>query len=227
MQRVWYVAYGSNLGWARFRCYLSGGRPAGGLREYAGCRDPQDPARKASLEVAGGIVFAGQSGVWGGGMAFYDRGASGRVACRAYLVTADQFADITSQEMRRPPGGEFARDLAGLLTDVESVHVMGPGRYETITRVGELEGAPMFTVTHGDIAALEPAAPSASYLRWIAAGLREAHGWGAERIAEYLADAPGANGAWTTAEIAALARQGVPPRADDVSPLRDRDRPRH
>lgn len=208
--RVWYVAYGSNLAMARFRCYLFGGRPAGGTREYAGCRDPREPARVSSLEARGGLVFAGQSGVWGGGMAFHDGAASGRVACRAYLVTARQFGDIVAQEMRRPPGGEFARDLARLLGDIESVHVMGPGRYETITRLGERERAPMFTVTHGDLAGLDHATPSAPYLRWIAAGLRESHGWDVERVATYLAAAPGARGAWTSDEIASLARQGAP-----------------
>ena len=212
MQRVWYVAYGSNLGMARFLCYLSGGLPAGGARSYPGCRDPRPPGRAVGLEVDGGLVFAGRSGVWGGGMAFYDGGAAGRVACRAYLVTADQFADVTAQEMRRPPGGEFARDLAGLLTDVESFHVMGPGRYETITRLGEREGVPLFTVTHGDVAELDPAAPSAPYLRWIAAGLGESHGWDDRRIASYLAAAPGAKGAWTEEEIVGLARQGAPHR---------------
>ena len=68
----------------------------------------------------------------------------------------------------------------------------------------------MFTVTHGDVADLDPAAPSAPYLRWIAAGLRESHGWDAERIADYIAEAPGAKGAWTRSEIAVLAQQGAP-----------------
>ncbi|WP_175582642.1 histone deacetylase [Nocardioides guangzhouensis] len=215
MQRVWYVAYGSNLGRARFQCYLSGGTPAGGQREYAGCRDPSVPDRITVLDVPGRLVFGGESGVWGGGMAFYDADGAGRVACRAYLVTAEQFADVAAQEMRRPPGGEFARDLAGLLPDVDLVHAMGPGRYETVARLGEQDGAPMFTVTHDDVAGLEPTAPTAPYLWSIACGLREAHGWTAARIGAYLAGVPGAAGAWTAGEIAAWVADGsaVPPRA--------------
>jgi hypothetical protein len=204
-QRVWYVAYGSNLAWARFRCYVAGGQPLGGNRVYAGCRDPSDPARTESLDIPGGLVFAGWSGVWGGGMAFYDARASGRAACRAYLMTTEQFGDIAAQEMRRPPGGEFARDLAGLLPDVESVHTMGPGRYETVTRLGMRDGAPLFTVTHEDVTQLELAAPTSPYLRWIAAGLRESHGWSVDRIGSYLARSPGAVGSWTADEIADLA----------------------
>ena len=205
MHRVWYVAYGSNLGLDRFRCYLSGGRPDGGLRAYDGCRDPRDPDRIAAVEVPGGLVFAGESTVWGGGMAFYDARAAGRAACRAYLVTVEQFADVVAQEMRRPPGGDFARDLSGLVAEVEAVHTMGSGRYETVTRLGMRDGAPMFTVTHDDVGGLEPAAPTAPYLRWISAGLREAHGWDGGRIAGYLAVAPGVAGAWTEQELLELA----------------------
>ena len=208
--RVWYVAYGSNLGLSRFRCYLAGGRPPGGSRVHAGCRDPADPAEVTALEVPGGLVFAGESGVWGGAMAFYDPHAPGRVACRAYLVTAEQLADVAAQEMRRPPGGDFARDLSGILADVESVHTMGPGRYETITRLGERAGAPMFTVTHHDAGGLDPAAPSVAYLRSVAAGLREAHGWDAARIAAYLEPAPGIAAGWSREELTALARAGAP-----------------
>ncbi|MFI5694382.1 histone deacetylase [Kribbella sp. NPDC051586] len=197
MERVWYVAYGSNLALGRFRCYLAGGRPAGGARVYPGCRDHSDPERVAGVEFPGGLVFAGQSLVWGGGSAFYNPAASGQVAGRAYLLSADQLGDVAAQEMRREPGGEFARDLAGLLAVVDTLHTMGPGRYETVARLGELDGIPMFTVTHGTVADLVPVAPTAAYLRWIAAGLVEAHGWGSDRIVEYLHAAPGVQLGWT------------------------------
>lgn len=206
MRQIWYVAYGSNLAIDRFRCYLSGGRPVGGAREYAGCRDPSDPARAEGVELPGGIVFASESGVWGGGMAFFDRGLPGVAACRAYLVTADQFGDIAAQERRRPPGGEFARDLAGLLPDVETVVATGPGHYETVVRLGELDGSPMFTITHHDVPSLPLAAPTAAYLQWISAGLREAHGYDEARIARYLGAAPGVAGVWSEKEIEELSR---------------------
>ncbi|MGY4772400.1 histone deacetylase [Kribbella sp. CWNU-51] len=197
MERVWYVAYGSNLALDRFRCYLAGGCPAGGARVYAGCRDHSDPQRIAGVHVPGGLVFAGASRVWGGGSAFYDHAAAGCVAGRAYLLTADQLGDVAAQEMRREPGGEFARELAALLPDVDALHTMGPGRYETVVRLGERDGHPMFTVTHDPAADLEPAAPTAPYLRWIATGLTEAHGWNTQQIVEYLQAAPGVQKAWT------------------------------
>ena len=197
MERVWYVAYGSNLALDRFRCYLAGGRPAGGARVYAGCRDHSDPQRIAGVHVPGGLVFAGTSRVWGGGSAFYDHAAAGCVAGRAYLLTANQLGDVAAQEMRREPGGEFARELAALLPDVNALHTMGPGRYETVVRLGERDGRPMFTVTHDPAADLEPAAPTAPYLRWIATGLTEAHGWNTQQVVEYLQAAPGVQKAWT------------------------------
>jgi hypothetical protein len=78
---------------------------------------------------------------------------------------------------------------------------MGPGRYETVVRVGTRDGIPLLTVTNGDVPGLTLAAPSAPYLRSIATGLREAHGWDDARIAAYLASAPGAHGSWTTATV--------------------------
>lgn len=83
-ERLWYVAYGSNLFRERFRCYLSGGRPAGGARHYPGCRDPRPARAELSVTVPGGIYFALTSQTWGGGMAFYDPALPGRAA--AYLA---------------------------------------------------------------------------------------------------------------------------------------------
>jgi hypothetical protein len=62
----------------------------------------------------------------------------------------------------------------------------------------------MLTMTHGEAGSLEPAAPSAAYLRWIAAGLREAHGWDAGEIADYLGGAVGVQGRWAREELVAV-----------------------
>jgi hypothetical protein len=201
VDRIWYVAYGSNLGAHRFGCYLAGGRPDGGMRTYPGCRDPSPPAATFSLELPGALVFAGESRVWGGGMAFFDPQGSCSVACRAYLLTTEQFADVVAQEMRLEPGGEFAQALVAVAPGVGELHRMGLGRYETVVRVGTRDDVPLLTVTNGDVPGLIPAAPSRAYVRSIAAGLRDAHGWDEARIASYLAAAPGARGHWTVAAL--------------------------
>ena len=205
MERVWYVGYGSNLAKARFRCYLAGGRPAGAARVYDGCRDPSPPTRTEGVSVPGGLVFAGASRVWHGGMAFYDRSAAGVLAGCAYLVTVEQLADVVAQELRHPPGGQFARNLSGLLPAAGPVIATGGTLYSALIRLGELDDAPMFTITHHDVAALQPTAPTATYLRWIAIGLRESHGYGDCQIVSYLARAPGVTANWTEAELAAVA----------------------
>ena len=205
--RVWYVAYGSNLGADRFQCYLVGGRPQEGRRSYPGCRDRSEPAGSFSLELPGALVFAGESGVWGGGMAFYDPEGAGAVACRAYLVTAEQFADVTAQEMRLEPGGQLAQAIAAALPGIDELHRLGAGRYETLLRVGSRHGVPLLTITNGDLRGLARSAPSAPYLRSIAAGLRESHRWEDARIASYLALAIGAGDAWTTAAVLEAIRQ--------------------
>jgi hypothetical protein len=207
MSQVWYVAYGSNLGTHRFGCYLAGGRPRGGARTYPGCRDRSGPGGEFSFEHPGALVFAGRSGVWGGGMAFFDLDGSGSVACRAYLVTTEQFGDVVAQEMRHPPGGRFAQALARESSAIGELQAMGPGHYETVLRLGARDGVPMLTVTAGDVAALGLAAPSAAYLRAIAVGLREAHGWDDARIAAYLSAASGAVGAWTPAAVLDVVRR--------------------
>ena len=65
-------------------------------------------------------------------MAFFDPAGAGRVACRAYLVTAEQFADVAAQEMRRPARRGVRAGPCAVLPDVGELHVMGPGRYETV-----------------------------------------------------------------------------------------------
>ncbi|WP_208542942.1 hypothetical protein [Nocardioides euryhalodurans] len=156
-------------------------------------------------------------------MAFYDTTAPAVVACRGYLVTAAQLADVAAQELRRQPGGEFARELARLLPDVESVLTTGPGRYGTVVRLGALHGTPMFTITHHDVGSLPLAAPSAPYLRWISDGLREALGYDDAQVAGYLLSAPGIRGRWSEDEVLALSGgSGVEPVRDRVAPTTTR-----
>jgi hypothetical protein len=198
---VWYVSYGSNMCIDRLTHYLSGGAPLNARRAYPGCRDRRAPLRTTGYELAGGVYFATESAVWGGGRAFYDPELPDSAAARAYLITFGQFADIVAQEMARSPGEDL--DLTTVLANrrVE----LGPGRYETLLYVDDLDGYPLLTFTApwraADVSLTPPSAP---YLRVIMTGLREAYGWDNHRIARYLARLPGARGYWTPTDIAAL-----------------------
>ncbi len=140
---IWYLGYGSNLSRARFSCYVAGGRPAGASRTYAGCRDRTPPRETIALTVPGRLTFAGESTVWGGGMAFLQPDGDGEVHGRAYLVTEQQLDDLAAQEPR----------------------------YDTQSVVATHEDAPVVAFTSS--VTLETAAPSAVYLSTILHGLTD------------------------------------------------------
>ncbi|MFJ2084317.1 histone deacetylase [Micromonospora chokoriensis] len=212
--RVWYVAYGSNMHAARLAWYIGGGCPPGGMRTYPGCRDQRPPSRSVPVSLPGGIYFAGESRAWTGGMAFYDPHLPGEAAARAYLVTVDQFTDIAAQEMYRP-AGETAQLTETTAAAVEAAiaggrATLGPGRYETLVCPGSRSGVPMLTFTAPEGAsAVRCRPPAPTYLRMIARGLRESHGWPAERIANYLEARPGVADAWPPDAVAALVSEAL------------------
>lgn len=184
---VWYVSYGSNMARDRLACYLKGGRPPGARLTYRGARDTSDPRAEAGVELPGRLYFAGESTVWGGGIAFYDHSAPGPTPAKAYLITAQQFTDVAAQEMLRVP--DPGDPLEEVVTTLEpgGRHTAGPGHYETVVHVGEREGAPMLTFTspHG-LDAVPHTRPGQAYLAMLSAGLREGHGWDEGRITAHL-----------------------------------------
>jgi hypothetical protein len=203
---VWYVSYGSNMAADRFACYVAGGRPPGGTRTNPGARDSSMPRRSIAVDLPGTVYFAGESPQWGGGVAFYDHETPGGAAARGYLVTTSQFADVAAQEMYREPGADL--DLTAVLT--HGRHALGPGRYETLLHLGEHDGRPALTFTAPWSAAdVEHTAPSAAYLKMLAAGLSESHHWTAARIADYLARR---TPFWTAADVEALVSPSARPR---------------
>ena len=204
-ERVWYTSYGSNVHLDRLAAYIQGGRPQGATREYPGCRNPAMPERSIPVELTGAMYFATESPVWGGGRAFYDPRAIGRVLARAHLVTTDQFSDIAAQEMYREPGAGV--DLEDVLTQGRAV--LGEGRYETLVCAGQINDLPALTLTApwrmNDVPWF---APSAAYVRFLAAGLLSAGAWDLEAVAEYVAACPGAFDHWSEQAVAELLREG-------------------
>ncbi|WMC87250.1 histone deacetylase [Streptomyces rochei] len=203
---VWYTSYGSNMHLDRLATYIKGGRPPGAAREYPGCRNRAMPTRSIPLELTGAMYFATESPVWGGGRAFYDPHADGRVLARAHLVTAQQFADIAAQEMYRTPGTEL--DLADALTQGRAV--LGEGRYETLVCAGQVDDMPVLTFTAPwSTDEVEWVPPSAAYVRFLASGLLSAGAWDVEAVASYVAACPGAAGHWSEQSIADLLGESV------------------
>lgn len=190
---VWYVSYGSNMSAARLAAYLEGGVPPGGSRANPGARNSTLPRRSVPVDLPGALYFAGDSQQWSGGVAFYDHdaqgpGEGGPTAARAYLITAQQFADVAAQEMYRLPqeGDPLEEVVIGGLAN-GSTHHAGPGHYETLIEIGRLEGAPMllFTAPHG-IDHVEHSQPSLAYLAMLAKGLQESRKWDERAVADYF-----------------------------------------
>jgi hypothetical protein len=149
------------------------------------------------LTLPGDLVFAGRSSVWGGAMAFYDTSTQGEVAARGYQITFGQLSDLVSQEARTPVGRNLEPgEEAGRRWPTPS------SVYESVVYLGDRNGHPMFCLTSQQV--LEPAPPSAPYLRTILVGLHEAFGWTTRECALYLLRARGLTPTWSEARINAL-----------------------
>ncbi|WP_227833234.1 hypothetical protein [Nocardia macrotermitis] len=124
---------------------------------------------------------------------------------RGYLISVGQFEDLVAQEMYREPGA-VGIDVDAVVR--EGMVRVGDGRYETVVCLGEREGIPVLTCTAPwDPATVELRRPAPRYLRMLVEGLRESHGWDAERIHSYLVGLPGIRGLWDAAELDALIRE--------------------
>jgi hypothetical protein len=196
---VWYVAYGSNLNATRFRCYLRGGRPEGAARSYPGCRNGADPRDTRAIRFRGRLYFAGNSTTWGGGTAMLDTDSRRQAYGQAYLLDLAQLSDVVAQEMCRPTGLDL--DFATLRHSGR--HQLGPGRYETLISLGELDAHPLVTFTGSRVHA-PPNPPSEAYLRLVALGLMQTHGLRPGIVARYLLEALGGRHTWQREQIEAL-----------------------
>lgn len=174
---------------------------------YPGFRDRTPPREVRGLWLPGTVYFACESPVWTGGVSFYSprplAGWPRRAASRGYLLEVGQFEDLVAQEMHREPGTSERIDPDAVVRD-GSVR-LGEGRYETLVYLGECDGFPVLTCTApDDPAAVEVRPPAPSYLKMLAEGLRESHGWSGEQIHAYLGELPGVRGLWDVGELRAL-----------------------
>jgi hypothetical protein len=132
--------------------------------------------------MPGRLVFGWHSPTWDGAIAFHDPSGAGEVLSTAYLITPQAFSDVIEQEMWRRPGADH--DLAEVLGSGRQV--LGPGRYETLHLVGELDGRPVVTFSAEDLSGLQPGEPAPAYVATMARGLRRAHGLADDEIVDYF-----------------------------------------
>ena len=137
--------------------------------------------------MPGRLVFAWHSPTWDGSIAFHDPAGQATVLSTAYLLPPATFSDVLEQEMWREPGADH--DLAEVLGTGRQV--LGPGRYETLHRTGDLDGRPVVTFSSEDLSMLEPGEPAPAYLATMARGLRHSHGLSDDEVVDYLGTAAG------------------------------------
>lgn len=198
---VWYAAFGSNLSRARLGCYVAGGTPAGARRAYEGCRDRTAPRAHRTLALPGHLRFAGQSSVWGGGMAFYAPSGGGTVHARAYLLRLEQLVDLVAQESRHPVGTTLVLADAG-----DTRHGLS-SVYDVLMDLGRLDGHRVLTLSSSRHHPLNP--PSGAYVRTVADGLADGFDLDADARVAYLASAAGMRPRWTREAVRYLL---APPR---------------
>jgi hypothetical protein len=193
---VWYASFGTNLSRARLGCYLGGGTPVGASRAYEGCRDRTGPRKHRTLALPGHLRFAGESTVWGGGMAFYCPDDEGTVHARAYLLRLEQLVDLVAQESRRPVG------TALVLADTGHTRHGLSKVYDVVMDLGDLDGHRLLTLSASRHHPPNP--PSGAYVRTMADGLADGFDLDADARVAYLASAVGMLPTWTPGTLRQL-----------------------
>ena len=147
---VWYASYGSNLLYERFITYIKGGHCKFNASDYKGCRDKSLPRDSRPITIRYNMYYGNKSSAWGnGGVSFLDIENIGQALGRMYLVTREQFEDISSQEGREE------------------------NWYNQIISLGEQKGIEIFTFTNKIKRPYHK--PSDKYLEVIRMGVKETY----------------------------------------------------
>lgn len=163
---VWYVAYGSNLSAARFRCYLEGGRAPGARWTNPGARDPTPVRGDRRVSLPHPLMFGGPSHTWRGGPAYLDTQHEGWSVGRAWHISHAQFEDLVAQENGLDPGA--------VTVDPAMLHTGGvvlDDRYGRLVPLPPIEGVPAVTFSY--ITRPYERAPDPAYVSLLLAGLTE------------------------------------------------------
>lgn len=98
---VWYASYGSNMLFERLVTYIKGGNCKFNGVDYEGCRNKLIPKDSRPITIPYKMYYGNDNSSWGtGGAAFLDTKSRGQSLGRMYLITEEQFEDISRQEGR-------------------------------------------------------------------------------------------------------------------------------
>ena len=152
-QYLWYVAYGSNMDYERFMCYIKGGSYEGSSFRSP-CSDTSLPLAVRPVEIPYDMYFANASGSWDGcGVSFLDVSGKGKALGVAYLITKEQFEHVSAEEN----GGRTPAP--------------GYGWYENIIDLDEMDGFEVKTITNKNLRNYNE--PCRAYLKTLKKGIRQ------------------------------------------------------
>ena len=147
---VWYASYGSNLVYERFIIYIKGGTCKFNGVTYEGCRNKLLPKDNRPVTIPYKMYYGNESSSWGnGGVSFLDIKSKGQSLGRMFLITGEQFEDITRQK--------------GLEADW----------YNQSLSLGEYNGVEIVTITNKDTRPYHN--PSDKYLDVLRLGFKETY----------------------------------------------------
>ena len=150
---IWYVSYGSNMLYDRFRCYIEGGSYKGS-RYHPPCEDTTRPIAMKAVDISYDMYFGNTSGSWQlGGVSFLDTAKKGHALGVAYLITREQFKHVAAEENT----GRFP-DGTGTW-------------YEDIITLGEMGGFELVTVTNDELRPYNE--PCEDYFNTLKDGIRQ------------------------------------------------------
>lgn len=173
--RLWYVAYGSNLSAVRLQRYLDA------------APDPSPPLTSRPVVLPHRLFFAYESRRWTGGSAFVDprRDPGAGTRATAWLLTRTQFRWVLAHENgRTEPHDAGAADVLG---PGERRHV-DDRRYGLVLGCDSPDDHPALTFTTPATPLPEPTRPSAAYVDTIVSGLVDGHDLDDAGARAYLAE---------------------------------------
>ena len=150
---IWYVSYGSNMLYERFRCYIEGGSYKDS-RYHPPCDDTTLPIAVKAVDISYDMYFGNSSGSWQlGGVSFLNTTKEGHALGVAYLITREQFKHVAAEENT----GRFPDGTGSW--------------YEDIITLGEMGGFELVTVTNNELRPYNE--PCEDYFNTLKDGIRQ------------------------------------------------------
>jgi 5-methylcytosine-specific restriction protein A len=150
---IWYLCYGSNLNYNRFKYYIQGGYCEFNGKTYSGCSDKTLPLKDKAKIINYEMYFAKHSKYWeNGGVCFLKIHEDLHVKTygRMYLITYEQFLEVCKQEglwyqNKLSLGEEEDNKIYSFTNKVNLLPTKPGNRYLNVIKEGLMQSYPMLT----------------------------------------------------------------------------------